>query len=200
MYKYFKIIIDTLLSLISIAFLSPIYIIISLILLILNRENPLFIQKRTGKNFKIFNVFKFKTMNSKRDKQGMLLSDKDRITKFGKFLRDYSIDELPQLINVLKGDMSLIGPRPLLPKYDSLYSEKQKKRFRVKPGVTGWCQINGRNNMSWAKKFNFDIWYVENCSFMLDLKIIFKTIGIVLFKRGVSLEGQATTVTFNGKN
>ena len=159
-----------------------------------------FFQERPGKNAKIFKVVKFKTMTDERDEDGNLLPDKDRLTKVGKFVRSTSLDELPQLINVLKGDMALIGPRPLLPKYLPLYSKEQYRRHEVRPGITGWAQVNGRNNISWTKKFEFDVWYVDHCSFLLDLKIIFLTIKKVLVREDISKEGEATTVAFDGTN
>ena len=139
-------------------------------------------------------------MTDERDADGNLLPDKDRLTKVGRFVRSTSIDELPQLINVLKGDMALIGPRPLLPKYLPLYSKDQYRRHEVRPGITGWAQVNGRNDISWKKKFELDVWYVDHCSFLLDLKVILLTIKIVLVREGISKEGEATTVPFDGTN
>ena len=159
-----------------------------------------FFQERPGKNAKIFKVMKFKTMTDERDAEGNLLPDKDRLTKVGKFVRSTSLDELPQLINVLKGDMALIGPRPLLPKYLPLYSKEQFRRHEVRPGITGWAQVNGRNNISFTKTFEYDVWYVDHCSFLLDLKIIFLTIKKVLFREDISEEGQATRSSFDGTN
>ena len=159
-----------------------------------------FFQERPGKNAKIFKVMKFKTMTDERDADGNLLPDKDRLTKVGKFVRSTSLDELPQLINVLKGDMALIGPRPLLPKYLPLYSKEQYRRHEVRPGITGWAQVNGRNNISFTKTFEYDVWYVDHCSFLLDLKIIFLTIKKVLFREDISEEGQATRSSFDGTN
>lgn len=159
-----------------------------------------FFQERPGKNARIFKVVKFKTMTDERDADGNLLPDKDRLTKVGKFVRSTSLDELPQLINVLKGDMALIGPRPLLPKYLPLYSKEQYRRHEVRPGITGWAQVNGRNNISFTKTFEYDVWYVDHCSFLLDLKIIFLTIKKVLFREDISEEGQATRSSFDGTN
>lgn len=159
-----------------------------------------FFQERPGKNAKIFKVMKFKTMTDERDADGNLLPDKDRLTKVGKFVRSTSLDELPQLINVLKGDMALIGPRPLLPKYLPLYSKEQFRRHEVRPGITGWAQVNGRNNISFTKTFEYDVWYVDHCSFFLDLKIIFLTVKKVLFREDISEEGQATRSSFDGTN
>ena len=159
-----------------------------------------FFQERPGKDGKIFKVVKFKTMTDERDADGKLLPDAERLTKVGKLVRSTSIDELPQLWNVFKGDMSLIGPRPLMPKYLPLYSPTQARRHEVRPGITGWAQINGRNNISWGKKFEYDVWYVDNLSFLLDCKIIWQTIMKVVKRADISQEGQATTEPFNGLN
>ncbi|MBO6256205.1 MAG: sugar transferase [Bacteroidaceae bacterium] len=159
-----------------------------------------FFQERPGKDEKIFKVVKFKTMSDERDENGDLLPDEDRLTKVGKFVRSTSLDELPQLFNVLKGDMALIGPRPLLPEYLPLYSSEQKRRHEVRPGITGWAQVNGRNNISWKKKFEYDVWYVDHLSFRLDVKIILMSIKKVLFREDINKEGEATTVAFNGHN
>ena len=159
-----------------------------------------FTQDRPGKNGKIFKIIKFKTMTDKRDAQGNLLPDAVRLTKVGKFVRSTSIDELPQLINVLKGDMALIGPRPLLTQYLPLYSKEQARRHEVWPGITGWAQVNGRNTISWKRKFELDVWYVDHCSFWLDLKILILTIKKVFVREGISQEGQATMEFFNGNN
>ena len=159
-----------------------------------------FIQERPGKHGKIFKVIKFKTMTDERDEDNNLLPDVKRLTKIGKFIRSTSIDELPQLINVLKGDMALIGPRPLRTYYLPLYSKEEMRRHEVRPGITGWAQINGRNNLSWTKKFELDVWYVDHCSFYLDMRIAFVTIRKVFIREGISKEGEATTVPFNGYN
>jgi len=159
-----------------------------------------FTQARPGKDGKIFKVIKFKTMTDERDADGNLLPDADRLTKVGRFVRSTSMDELPQLINVLKGDMALIGPRPLLPQYLPLYSKEQARRHEVRPGITGWAQVNGRNAISWTKKFELDVWYVDHCSFSLDVKIVFLTIKKVFMREGISQEGQATMEFFNGTN
>ena len=159
-----------------------------------------FTQERPGKDGKIFKVVKFKTMTDEKDPNGKLLPDAERLTKVGKLVRSTSIDELPQLWNVFKGDMSLIGPRPLMPKYLPLYSPTQARRHEVRPGITGWAQINGRNNISWKKKFEYDVWYVDNLSFLLDCKIIWQTIMKVIKRADISQEGQATTEPFNGHN
>lgn len=159
-----------------------------------------FFQERPGKSGKIFKVIKFKTMTDERDAKGNLLSDEKRLTKVGKFVRSTSLDELPQLINVLKGDMALIGPRPLLPQYLPLYSKEQARRHEVRPGITGWAQVNGRNAISWTKKIELDVWYVDHYSFLLDLKIIFMTIKKVFIREGISSATSATTEYFTGNN
>ena len=159
-----------------------------------------FTQERPGKNAKIFKVIKFKTMTDERDAEGKLLPDAKRLTKVGRIVRSTSLDELPQLWNVFKGDMSLIGPRPLMVKYLPLYSPEQARRHDVRPGITGWAQVNGRNNISWQKKFEYDVWYVDNISFLLDFKIILKTIQKVIGRSDINKEGQATTDPFNGNN
>lgn len=159
-----------------------------------------FTQTRPGKNGRLFKVMKFKTMTDERDENGDLLPDAQRLTKTGKFIRSTSLDELPQLFNVLKGDMALIGPRPLLPQYLPLYSKEQARRHDVRPGITGWAQVHGRNAISWKKKFELDVWYVDHCSFWLDLKIILLTVKKVVVREGITKEGQATTEFFNGNN
>ena len=159
-----------------------------------------FLQERPGRHGKIFKVIKFKTMTDERDAEGNLLPDDKRLTKIGKLVRSTSIDELPQLINVLKGDMSLIGPRPLLPQYLSLYNSEQARRHEVRPGITGWAQVNGRNAISWTRKFELDVWYVDHCSFSLDLKIIFLTIKKVFVREGISSDTCSTMEAFNGNN
>ena len=199
MYRHFlKRIIDFILGLISFILLSPIFLVVLILLIIKNQGKPFFFQKRPGLNEKIFKVIKFKTMNDKKGVNGELLPDVDRLTKLGIFVRKTSLDEIPQLINILKGEMSLIGPRPLLPEYLSLYSEEQKKRHNVKPGITGWAQINGRNAISWEKKFEYDVWYVENISFFLDLKIFLKTFVKVFKSEGINTQNEATTIKFKG--
>jgi len=201
MYKDFiKRIIDFSAALLGFLFLSPIFLVVMIGLSIANRGKPFFFQKRPGKNEKIFKIIKFKTMNDKKDLEGNLLSDAERLTAMGSFVRKTSLDEIPQLLNVIKGDMSLIGPRPLLVQYLPLYDEEQKKRHRVRPGITGWAQVNGRNAISWEKKFEFDVWYVENLSFLLDVKIIFQTLKKVFIREGISQEGQATMEVFKGNN
>jgi lipopolysaccharide/colanic/teichoic acid biosynthesis glycosyltransferase len=196
----FKSLIDYILSLLGFLVISPLFLVVTVSLFIANKGEVFFVQQRPGKNARIFKVIKFKTMTDERDVKGNLLPDKARLTKVGKFVRSTSMDELPQLINVLKGDMSLIGPRPLLIEYLSLYSPEQARRHEVKPGITGWAQVNGRNAITWRQKFEFDVWYVDHLSFMLDLKIIFLTIKNVIKREGISKEGFATTEKFNGEN
>ena len=192
---------DFLLSMFGILFLSPIFLIVFGILTYVNKgAGAFFGQLRPGKNGKVFKVIKFKTMTDERDKNGELLPDEVRLTRVGKFVRSTSLDELPQLINILKGDMSLIGPRPLLPQYLPLYSQEQMHRHDVRPGITGWAQVNGRNNISWSKKFELDLWYVNNLSFRLDMKIFLLTIWKVVKRDGISKEGMVTTEPFNGHN
>ena len=196
--KIFKHIIDFFFSLIALVLLSPILVIFTFLLTIANNGTPFFIQKRPGKNETIFKLIKFKTMNDKKDTDGNLLPDKNRLTKIGKLIRKTSLDELPQLLNVIKGDMSLIGPRPLLVDYLPLYSGFQKRRHVVKPGITGWAQVNGRNSISWQKKFKFDVWYVENISFLLDFKIIFLTIKRIFKSEGINSTSSETMDKFKG--
>lgn len=202
MYKHiFKRLIDFTIALCVLLIIWPILLIITVWLHFANKgAGEFFLQDRPGKNGKIFKVIKFKTMTDERDENGNLLPDAQRLTKVGKFVRSTSIDELPQLINVLKGDMALIGPRPLLPQYLPLYTEEQARRHEVRPGITGWAQCHGRNAISWTKKFELDVWYVDHCSLWLDLKIIFMTVRKVFIREGISQEGQATMEAFNGKN
>ena len=163
---------------------------------LIKNRNLFFTQIRPGKNAKMFKIIKFKTMTDAQDEKGKLLSDKDRMTKFGKVLRSTSLDELPQLLNVLKGDMSIVGPRPLLPKYLPLYNERQARRHEVKPGITGWTQVNGRNSISWNKKFEMDVWYAENLCFTLDMKILWMTILKVLNREGINAPDSVSGMTF----
>lgn len=201
MYKnYYKPIFDFLLGILLFLCFSPIFLVVMMILCFANGGSPFFYQLRPGKGGKIFKIIKFKTMNDKKDSQGYLLPDANRLTKIGLFIRKTSLDELPQLLNVIKGDMSLIGPRPLLPEYLLLYNEKQHRRHEIKPGITGWAQVNGRNAISWNKKFELDIWYVDNVSLLLDIKILFLTIKKVLLREGISAQGQVTTQRFKGNN
>lgn len=198
--KFFKPLMDFIVALGGIIILSPILILVSLLLSIANKGNPFFFQRRPGKDERIFNIVKFRTMSNQKDKQGNLLPDEDRLTRIGKVVRKTSIDEIPQLLNVLKGDMSLIGPRPLLPQYLSIYNERQKKRHEVRPGITGWAQVNGRNAISWKQKLEYDAWYVENLSPGLDVKILIKTIKKVIMSEDINTANMATTEPFNGNN
>lgn len=201
MYKsFFKRLIDFVAAFAGLLILSPVFIVVTIGLYFANNGKPFFFQARPGKNEKIFKIIKFKTMNDKKDSSGNLLSDAERLTPIGAFVRKTSLDEIPQLINVLKGDMSLIGPRPLLVQYLPLYNDVQKRRHEVRPGITGWAQVNGRNAISWAKKFELDVWYVEHLSFTTDLKVFFMTFKKVFKREGISQEGQATMEMFNGKN
>lgn len=197
--KYIKRIFDFLLALILLILFSPIILICALLLKI-TQGSVIFTQKRPGLNEKIFTIYKFKTMSDEKDENGNLLPDEMRLKSFGKIIRSLSLDELLQLFNVLKGDMSFIGPRPLLVEYLSIYNDEQKQRHKVKPGITGWAQVNGRNNISWEKKFQLDIYYVKNISFVLDMKIFFMTFIKVLKRSGINKDGNATTIKFNGKN
>ncbi len=201
MYKNFiKPFFDFLVSLAAVILISPILIIVIVLLTIANGGKPFFFQRRPGKSGRIFRIVKFKTMTDATDSNGDLLPDSDRLTRVGKFVRKTSIDEIPQLFNVILGQMSLIGPRPLLPQYLKIYSSEQMKRHLVKPGITGWAQVNGRNAISWTQKFEYDIWYVRNQSFLVDLKIMFMTIKKVLISEGINTENMATTEPFNGNN
>lgn len=202
MYAHFlKRLIDFTIVFMVLLIIWPILLLITIWLHFANKgAGAFFTQERPGKDGKIFKVIKYKTMTDERDASGNLLPDADRLTPVGKFVRSTSIDELPQLINVLKGDMALIGPRPLLPQYLPLYSKEQARRHEVRPGITGWAQVNGRNAISWSKKFELDVWYVDHCSFLLDLKIIFLTMKKVFIREGISQEGQATIEPFNGHN
>jgi undecaprenyl phosphate N,N'-diacetylbacillosamine 1-phosphate transferase len=201
MYRNFlKPVIDFILALLGLLVLSPVLIVVWVLLLWANRGKPFFIQPRPGKNTRTFSIIKFKTMNDKRDEKGNLLPDAQRLTPIGKWIRKTSLDEIPQLINVLKGDMSLVGPRPLLIHYVHLYNDFQNRRHEVKPGITGWAQVNGRNAISWDEKFALDVYYVEHLSWKLDLKIIFKTIQKVLLREGINAQDAATIEPFNGEN
>ena len=201
MYKhFFKRFFDFFIALIGLIVLSPIFIFVTIGLYFANQGKPFFFQARPGKDERIFNIIKFKTMNDKKDPNGNFLSDAERLTPIGSFVRKTSLDEIPQLINVLKGNMSIIGPRPLLPQYLPLYNKGQKRRHEVRPGITGWAQVNGRNAISWSKKFELDVWYVDNISLILDVKIFFLTIKKVFVREGISQEGQVTMEAFNGNN
>lgn len=196
--KIIKRMLDILASLILLLLLSPILVVITLLLIIANNGQPFFYQMRPGKNERLFKVVKFKSMNDKKDKDGNLLPDMKRITAVGNFIRNTSLDELPQLFNVLKGNMSLIGPRPLLVSYLPLYNQEQRQRHLLRPGITGWAQVNGRNAISWDEKFAFDIYYVKNCSFGLDLKILWLTFIKVIKKDGISASEEKTMEPFKG--
>ena len=201
MYKNFiKPAIDFVLALVGFLFLSPVFVLVMIGLFFANDGKPFFFQLRPGKNGKIFKIIKFKTMTDKKDENGNLLPDADRLTKIGSFVRKTSLDEIPQLLNVIKGDMSLVGPRPLLPKYLELYNDFQRRRNEVKPGITGWAQVNGRNSISWEKKFEYDVWYVDNVSFLLDIKILILTVLKVVKSEGINEQGQATSNEFKGNN
>ena len=200
MYTLIKYLFDKVFALSLLIILLPFLVLIFFILTIHHSGSPLFMQTRVGLNEKFFKIIKFRTMNTKRDKNGMLLDDSLRITKIGKFLRKFSIDELPQIFNVLFGNMSFVGPRPLLPEYLSLYNKNQKKRHNVKPGITGLAQIMGRNNISWKQKFDFDIEYVRKQNFFLDVNIILKSISKVIFAYGINSSDNKPIEPFNGKN
>ncbi len=197
--KYVKRLLDIVVSSLGIVFLFPLLLIV-IVILVVNKQNPFFIQPRTGKDDQVFNIIKFKTMNDKKDDNGTLLPDNKRISSVGIFLRSTSIDEIPQLINVIKGDMSLIGPRPLLPEYVPLYNKTQKRRNEVRPGITGWAQVNGRNSITWDQKFKNDIWYVDNISFKTDMKILLLTFKKVLNKEGINSSLFTTMEKFQGNN
>lgn len=199
MYRnFFKRILDFICSLIGFIILLPIFLFLTIFLTIANNGKPFFFQQRPGKNNKIFEVVKFRTMNDKKDAQGNLLSDKDRLTSLGRFIRKTSLDEIPQLINVIKGDMSLVGPRPLLLEYLPLYNEEQIRRHEVRPGITGWAQINGRNAISWKDKFELDVWYIDNISISLDIRILLQTILKVFKSEGISSDTSLTMEKFEG--
>ena len=193
-----KPLIDFCIALTVLLLISPVLLSIMLLLLFFNQGKPFFLQRRPGKDGRIFTIVKFKTMNDKKDSFGKLLPDNQRLTKVGSFVRKTSIDELPQLLNVLMGDMSIVGPRPLLPEYLPLYNEFQMKRQNVKPGITGWAQVNGRNAIGWDRKFEYDVWYTDNVSFVLDLKIVFQTIKKVLQRKGISASVLINMEPFKG--
>lgn len=202
MYKhFFKRVFDFFISLIALICISPVLLIIIIWLHFANKgAGVFFTQDRPGKDAKIFKVIKFKTMTDERDAEGKLLPDAQRLTKVGKFVRSTSIDELPQLINVLKGDMALIGPRPLLPKYLPLYSPEQARRHEVRPGISGWAQCHGRNAISWAEKFKLDVWYVDHCTLWTDIRVIFITIKNVIARKDINNDNSATMYPFDGTN
>lgn len=199
MYKsIFKRLIDFFAAFLGLLLLSPLFLVVTVALFIANQGKPFFFQCRPGRGERIFRIVKFKTMNDRRDSAGELLPDAERLTAVGHFVRKTSLDEIPQLINVLKGDMSLIGPRPLLVQYLLLYDEVQRRRHHIRPGITGWAQVNGRNAISWQQKFAFDVWYVDNMSFRLDLKILFLTVKKVFVREGIAQEGRVTVDYFKG--
>ena len=198
---YIKRLFDFVLSLTALLLLFPFLLLVTVGLHFANKgSGAFFTQQRPGYKGRIFRIYKFKTMTDERDADGRLLPDAERLTKVGRFVRSLSIDELPQLLNVLKGEMSFIGPRPLLPQYLPLYSKEQARRHDVRPGITGWAQCNGRNAISWTQKFELDVWYVDNCSFLLDAKIVFLSVYKIFAREGISQEGEATMEFFNGKN
>lgn len=196
--KYIKRPMDFILSLTAIIALSPVLLIVGILVKIKLGSPIIFKQERVGLNEKIFTLYKFRTMIDERDENGELLPDEVRLTKFGKFLRSTSLDELPELINILKGDMSIVGPRPLLVQYLPLYNEHQKRRHEVRPGLSGWAQVNGRNSISWEEKFNLDVYYVDNMSFLLDWNIIFLTLKKAFIREGISSENSVTMEPFKG--
>ena len=196
--KYIKRPLDFMLGVIGTIGAMPILLPAGILLAVANRGTPFFLQKRPGKDEKIFTIVKFKTMNDKRDEKGNLLPDDKRLTTIGRIIRKTSIDEIPQLWNVLKGDMSLVGPRPLLPEYLPLYNDYQRRRHEVRPGITGWAQVNGRNAVSWQQKFEYDVWYVDNLNFWLDVKILLLTVKKVFKSEGIAAEGATTVGRFKG--
>lgn len=201
MYKrFFKRFFDFFFALLGLVFFTPFFLLLALLLFLSTRKQPYFLQVRNGLKGVPFVIVKFKTMTDRKDVDGRLLPDAERITALGTFIRKYSIDELPQLFNVLKGDMSLIGPRPLLPEYMPLYSLEQKRRHDVRPGITGWAQVNGRNAIRWGTKFEYDVWYVDHLSFGLDLKIFFLTLKKVFFSEGINASKDIIAEEFNGNN
>ncbi|GAB1405489.1 MAG: sugar transferase [Lentimicrobiaceae bacterium] len=197
-YRFAKRYLDIFLALSALIVFSPLFIVLTILLGIKFGGSPFFRQERPGKNTKIFKLIKFKTLDDKTDKKGNLLPDEQRITKIGRFIRSTSLDELPQLLNILNGDMSIVGPRPLLVKYLPYYNETQARRHLVSPGITGWAQVNGRNNLSWEEKFEYDVYYVDHISFFFDVKIIFLTVKKVILREGVNQEGEVTVKAFEG--
>lgn len=198
--NHIKVVLDFLAAFLLLSLLSPILIIFTIGLFFVNDGSPFFFHIRPGQNEKFFRIIKFKTMTDKRDAQGKLFSDSERLTSLGKLVRKSSVDELPQLLNVLKGDMSVVGPRPLLPEYLPLYSKNQARRHKVRPGITGWAQVNGRNSISWAKKFAYDVEYVDKLSFLFDVKILWLTVIKVLKREGVNQSAERPMERFNGNN
>jgi undecaprenyl phosphate N,N'-diacetylbacillosamine 1-phosphate transferase len=201
MYKNFlKRIIDFTAALLGFVLLSPVFLAVMVFLYFANQGKPFFFQWRPGKNGELFKIIKFKTMNDKKDSEGNLLPNVKRLTKVGRFVRKTSLDEIPQLLNVIKGDMSLVGPRPLLPEYLPMYSEKQQRRHEVRPGITGWAQVNGRNTISWTQKFDYDVYYVDHCSLLLDIKILFKTVIKTIQAKDINAGKEIIMDKFNGTN
>lgn len=198
MYKYFKSLMDFLVALVFFTLVFPVFALCTILLFFANQGHPFFLQPRPGKSENIFQIIKFKTMNDKKDAEGKLLPDHLRITKVGSIVRKTSLDEIPQLINILKGDMSFVGPRPLMVSYLKQYNDFQRRRHEVKPGISGWAQVNGRNAISWDQKFAFDVHYVDHMSFGLDLKILFLTVKKVFVREGISADGSATMPRFEG--
>lgn len=196
---FLKRLIDFTVALLALLVLSPVFVVVTICLFIANNGKPFFVQPRPGKKEIIFRIIKFKTMNDKRDAEGHLLPDGQRLTTVGKFVRKTSLDEIPQLLNVLMGHMSLIGPRPLLVDYLPLYTQRQHMRHNVRPGITGWAQVNGRNSISWEHKFELDVWYVERVSFLLDMKILLMTVKKVFRSEGINAAGTATMERFTGE-
>jgi lipopolysaccharide/colanic/teichoic acid biosynthesis glycosyltransferase len=196
--SYFKRVLDLIIAITNLALLAPVFLIITLVLFVLNDGEPFFIQKRPGKNGKIFHIIKFKTMTSHKDAYGNLLPDCKRLTKWGCFARRISLDEIPQLLNVIYGDMSIVGPRPLLPEYLPLYNEDQKRRHEVKPGMTGWAQVNKEKINSWQTKFEYDLWYIENKNLILDLKIVFLTFIKVFINKDKHIKNKELNKRFKG--
>lgn len=196
--KFIKRLLDIICALLALVLLSPLFIILTIIGAIAMKGNPFFVQKRPGQNEKIFNIIKFRTMANIKDSNGNLLPDEKRLNSYGKFLRSTSLDEFPEAINILIGDMSVVGPRPLLVEYLERYSPEQHRRHEVKPGLSGWAQINGRNTVSWEDKFKYDVWYVDNVSFLLDVKIVLKTIVKMIKREGISSDTNVTMEEFKG--
>ncbi|MEL6813076.1 MAG: sugar transferase [Bacteroidota bacterium] len=198
--RFLKRFFDLVFSLLGFLLVSPVFLIIWILLFLFQGRNTFFTQKRPGRNEQIFTIIKFKTMSDERDDEGVLLPDAQRLTSIGKFVRSTSLDELPQLLNVIKGDMSFVGPRPLLPEYLSLYNNEQKRRHEVRPGITGWAQVNGRNAISWEEKFELDVYYVQNVTFALDFRILLRTVKKVFIREGINNENSVTTEAFKGSH
>lgn len=196
--KYFKRPLDICIALLAIGFFSPFFVLLTIILFVANRGNPFFVQERPGKDGKVFRMIKFKTLNDEKSESGELLPDAQRLLRIGKLIRASSLDELPQLFNILHGEMSIVGPRPLLVKYLPYYNEFQSRRHMVKPGITGWAQVNGRNKLTWDQKFAYDVFYVENVSLLFDIKILLLTVRKVILREGVNQEGEVTAEAFKG--